>query len=217
MNYQLIGINGLAGAGKDEVASMLISSIIWHKWKIKKFSNRLKESVSILYGVELYNLEEQEFKENVYYNFATGRKMHFQEMPDVRLTIINDVESLRLSIKNEIYDIWVNFRLILQYEGTEIGRNMRGKNFWVNAMFQGYKDQEWIFPDMRFKEELEAIQDRGGLLIKIIRPDNKVNAGTHSSENSLDYFQNWNEVIINDGSLEDLRDKVKEIVKKYNL
>lgn len=224
MRYNLIGLSGAKGSGKDEVAKMIQSETkiqfnrgeFYDTWRIKRFSQKLKEAVALLFGVTVEQLEDQDFKENMYYHLESGEirsLINIHPFDSLCLT----VDELSESIKNNICSTWVSFRLILQYFGTEVGRNTLGQNFWVNSTFQNYhKDSYWICPDLRFPNELEAIKSRGGLLIRIERPGLDL-SDQHSSETSLNDYKNWDEVIVNDSTLEDLREKVKEIVKKYNL
>ena len=72
----------------------------------------------------------------------------------------------------------------------------------------------WIITDMRFENELEAIVKKGGITIRVVRPGTVV--GNHPSEVALDGFIMHYE-IINDGTIEDLIEKVREILIKENI
>jgi hypothetical protein len=82
-------------------------------------------------------------------------------------------------------------RHALRTLGTEWGRGHMSETLWVNAaltraellLAQGRKV---VFDDMRFPNEAEAIRQRGGLLIKIVRPGLAPQRGQHASEGSLD-------------------------------
>ena len=71
----------------------------------------------------------------------------------------------------------------------------------------------WIITDMRFPNEMEAIVKRGGLTIKVIRPveKSKTTARLHPSETALDKAT-FDYEIINDGSVDDLIAKVRQIL-----
>lgn len=74
-------------------------------------------------------------------------------------------------------------RDLLQIVGTEFGREMISHNIWVNALFSDYKPireelereltyvkyPNWIITDVRFENEVKAIEDRGGVIIRIDR------------------------------------------------
>lgn len=86
----------------------------------------------------------------------------------------------------------------------------------------------WVIPDVRFSNELKAVKDRGGITIRVNRPDFMENALTgekfpvkvykkeHPSETSLDNAE-FDYVIDNSGSLGDLEEKVLEILRKEKL
>lgn len=70
----------------------------------------------------------------------------------------------------------------------------------------------WIITDLKFRNEAQAIKDRGGFLIRINRPS-VVSTDTHESETALDNAKEWDAIITNDGSIEDLIAKVKDILQ----
>lgn len=110
------------------------------------------------------------------------------------------------------------------------------------------KYPNWIIPDVRFPNEVKAIEDRQGLLIKVVRnlynyndgiytlselfnvvhkdtgeypiktyaDDNWLIKDTHESEIALD-DHNFEHVISNDGTIEDLVGKVKAILIKEKI
>jgi hypothetical protein len=79
----------------------------------------------------------------------------------------------------------------------------------------------WIITDMRFPNELEAVVKRNGITIRVVRPHGYTDPNTgvykemplsyHLSETSLDDAE-FDYTILNDGSLEDLVKKVREIL-----
>lgn len=83
----------------------------------------------------------------------------------------------------------------------------------------------WIITDLRFPNELDAIKQRGGITIRVNRftghvvIDNDTHVVTdwqHPSETALDNAE-FDYTIINDGSTEELIEKVKEILTKNQL
>lgn len=78
----------------------------------------------------------------------------------------------------------------------------------------------WIITDVRFPNEVKAIKDRGGIVIRVDRYtgniliDNDTHAITdwqHPSETVLDTYEDWDYVIYNDGTIEDLIEKVRKL------
>ena len=115
----------------------------------------------------------------------------------------------------------MSVRELLQKLGTEAIRDGLHPNAWVNALMCEYKrpkmseynPSNWIITDVRFPNELEAIEDVKGLTLKVIRPvkKSKTTARLHPSETSLDKAR-FNYTIFNDGSIEDLIEKVRQIL-----
>ena len=85
---------------------------------------------------------------------------------------------------------------------------------------------KWIITDTRFPNEAKAVKDHGGILIRINRTSiysvtsdffhGVMGVEKHPSETALDNYKDWDYVIDNDGSLEDLFEKVKEIYESIN-
>jgi hypothetical protein len=210
----IIGVNGRINSGKDTVGKIIqyltddtVSKTVYpkfeefdkldvgnegyHPWQIKKFAGKLKQIASLLTGIPVEKFEDQEFK--------------------------------KLDMNSE----WgMTYREFLQRLGTEAMREGLHTNVWVNALFADYKAIEripekrmsimpnWIITDMRFPNEMEAVVEKGGLTIRVVRPG--TSTGTHPSEIALDGHTMHYE-IINDGTIEDLVEKVKEILTKENI
>lgn len=123
-------------------------------------------------------------------------------------------------------------RIILQELGTEGLRGIHS-NFHVNALFADYKPENrkplgegftisydkwpnWIIADVRFPNEVEAIKKRGGLVFRVC--NNRItDTDNHPSETSLDNYLDWDEIIDNSSSIENLIHKVQAILIKRNI
>jgi hypothetical protein len=101
-------------------------------------------------------------------------------------------------------------RVLLQRMGTEVGRNLFGQDFWVEQALAGIARDggtRYVFTDVRFPQEFDAIRARGGRLWRVMRPGvGPVN--DHPSETALDHHFTWDSLIDNDGTLDDLRERV---------
>ena len=130
--------------------------------------------------------------------------------------------------------IRMTVRQLLQKLGTDACRDNLHKNVWVNALFADYKPKvrkeeittssgnkdyfrvhtpknsvsNWIITDLRFPNEYKAVKDRGGITIRIHR--DRPRESFHYSERALD-DHSFDYVISNDGSINNLIDKVKVI------
>jgi dephospho-CoA kinase len=105
-------------------------------------------------------------------------------------------------------------RRLLQVLGTEVGREMFGPDFWVNQAMNSFgKFDKVVLTDVRYPNEYKAIKDRDGIVIRITKPGTTaINA--HESETALDNH-GFNGTIVNDGSKEDLYEKIDNLIKEY--
>ena len=98
-------------------------------------------------------------------------------------------------------------RMLLQNLGVG-ARKIIGELVWVKvAMMQYDPNKNFVFTDVRFSNEARMIKDYGGHIWRVERPGiNPVN--DHVSESELNAW-NFDELIYNAGSLEDLAEIVR--------
>jgi hypothetical protein len=224
----IIGINGKIGSGKDTVGKIIqcltqgINSekqivdycngvkITGFDWKIKKFAGKLKQIGSLLTGIPIEKFEDQDFKKtNLEKNWDVKSKYRDRRPPEP-----------------------MTVREFLQKLGTEAMREGLHTNVWVNALFADYKIDydsyagevvrdsypNWIITDMRFPNEMEAVELREGITIRVNRNNGTraIDVNPHPSETALDDAK-FDYEIINDGTLQDLVENVREILTKENI
>jgi len=123
--------------------------------------------------------------------------------------------------KNEFVDCYYNkqqmtAREVLQYVGTDIFRTMQ-HNVWSSAtirLIQKDKPDIALVADCRFPNEVEAVKNAGGIVVKLNR---NLYESTHASETALDdnnYDQsNFDLVIANlEGSIEEKNNIIKNFL-----
>jgi len=190
----LIGISGKMGSGKDTL-SIVINYVA---------DNFAPESIANW---------EQPVNEFTYANKKYSEKLKYMVCFLIGCDR-SDLEDREFKEK-ELGEEWDGLtpRKLLQLLGTEAGRHIIHPNIWVNALFADYeKDSNWIITDVRFPNEAEAIKDKGGILIRIERPQLIERDFEHLSETALDDYDGFDYVINNDtNSVQDLVDKVKEL------
>ena len=229
----LIGISGKANSGKNTVAS-IINDLTNNRFEEKCFAGKLKDMVCLLIGCTRSDLEDRDFKERElgeewwYYSFKPVMLDYLSHRDN---TIENGID------KNEKYIIKLTPRKLMTLLGTECGRALLHPNIWVNSLFGDYLERidmtpaphrssginvqslgypSWIVTDIRFPNEVEAIKSRGGIVIRVNRPDEVTLGGgdnlyEHPSETLLDGYQDFDYIIENDGDISDLVRKVKEL------
>lgn len=200
-----IGIIGLAGAGKDEVAGML-SAI--NGYPVKRYASKLKLAARNVFGE---HFDDRKVKEVSHY----VNPDHMLECTfNMLSTILTDEELLKAG---ELYDEHLGLRTNIspreyqQILGTEVGRAI-DKEVWVRAIKNSKGD--CIVPDVRFGGEL---LDKN---ILVVRKGLAVPTNVHSSEAlAVDLMKDMNmldtvdHVIYNNGTLGDLYAKVFDLNK----
>jgi hypothetical protein len=201
----IIGISGKMGSGKNEVADMI--SYIGFRNAEGTF-NQFKEAQDIrntfLKNERWYDAERtlpniHSFAENLKKCLAVCTGIDFHALED------RNVKS------SEIPWLGISYRQLLQQFGEGI-RGTVDKNFWVNSLLSQYeKPNIWIISDVRHIEEADAILERDGILIRVNRDG--LDTDDHISETNLDDYQKFNYTIDNNGTLEDLFNKCKNLLE----
>lgn len=184
----LIGVSGLAGAGKDEVAKILVRD---HGFVQKALATKMKEAALALDPIIDW----------------TDPGPHGQlGVRSVRLSEL--IEKLGPEKAKEHPEV----RRLYQRMGTEVGRKTIDPGLWVKLVFQGIrKTTDLVISDVRFVNELSAISSREGYVWRIVRPGAGLEGqqANHVSEKELhDDGLYYDYVLYNDGTLEDLAKKV---------
>lgn len=193
---KLIGISGKIGNGKDLLCDVINYVITEDYWT--SFEHYMYESTPV---------------DAIYDNkkFAGILKDITCKLVGCNVSQLEDRQFKEAELGKE----WDGLtpRKILQLLGTEAGRQIIHPNIWVNALFANYKPEEnWIVTDVRFPNEADIIKDKGGIMIRINRPGTESHCGgQHLSETSLDVYDKFDYVIENDGTVQDLIDKVKSL------
>lgn len=217
----IIGLNGKIGSGKSTVALMIQALTSGGAWamkplayieaygdrpnlkggfQIKGFAHKLKEVASLLIGISPSDLERQDVK---------ASKLG----PEWNVPVIGGTRPMLV-------------REFLQKLGTEAIRKQIHPEAWVNALFADYMKvslevlPNWVIADMRFINEMRAIQAREGITVRINRKLKQEAYTTlevlHESETALDN-EDFDYVIDNNGSLEDLLLDVTVILTKIGV
>ena len=205
----IIGLGHKKQVGKDTVAKILLSFLYWDEvgmevdknsllknlcksyyrfgvtnWITMSFADKLKEVASIIFDIKKEDWNDPSVKASLVSNYnLTGRDI---------------LQKIGESFRKEISpDIWVN-SLFSRYDKLNY-RTHSGDTIKPNL----------IITDVRMPNEAQAIKDRGGILIKVDRETGYKD--NHISETALDNYNGWDYVIDNNGTLEELIDKVKEL------
>jgi hypothetical protein len=114
--------------------------------------------------------------------------------------------------KDQVYPGWeFSPRKAYQLFGTEFGRALRHDlwTFYADRYFSGYKNV--VVTDIRFDDEAEWIRNKGGVVIHLMREVDCDDC--HESENGITLFSSEDRYIYNNGTLEETRALVSDIMK----
>ena len=110
--------------------------------------------------------------------------------------------------------------------GTEIIRNKIDQNFHINRLLEdievlSYFYDTFIVSDVRFPVEIEKVKEKYDkvVTIKISRDSEELNQSQKSNitETALDNYTDYDYVIDNNGTLEELDQKAVDIIKEVGV
>lgn len=142
----IIGFVGFIGSGKDTAADYLVN---FHGFRRDSFANTLKDAVSAVFGWDRILLE--------------GRTKEAREWREQIDTWWAD----RLNMPN------LTPRLMLQLWGTEVCRNGFHDDIWIASLENKMRKttDNIVISDVRFPNEIKAIHNAGGIVVRIKRGD----------------------------------------------
>jgi hypothetical protein len=209
----IIGIVGFISSGKGTVGDILANEYGFIK---DSFAKPLKDAVSTIFNWPRHLLEGD-----------TKESREWRELKD---------------------EFWSNKlgktitpRLVLQWMGTEAGRNVFGENLWSASLInRSDPNRNYVITDVRFVNEIKSIQQHGGKIIRVIRgqepnwmegairiketekrhgeyPFNYLdeinNTLPHIHRSEWDWVESEMDVVIrNDSSLEDLKIEINHAI-----
>lgn len=209
----IVGFVGLIGAGKDTAADYLVN---YHGFRRDSFANTLKDAVACVFGWDRTMLE--------------GRTKSSREWREQR----DEWWSERLGRE-------ITPRLMLQLWGTEVCRRGFHDDIWIASLENKMRKttDDIVISDVRFPNEINAIHNAGGMVVRIQRGpepewyEDAVNynkgprmvgwaigkrkldkLGIHASEYSwvggdIDY------IVSNNGTIDELFEQLKNLVSNH--
>jgi hypothetical protein len=139
--------------------------------------------------------------------------------PNIIYDIESSINKLRIKDENWYEDKTDITRNILQLYGTEIFRKRVDNDWWVkqvkNRCIES-NDDIIIITDCRFPNEITEMMDDNYETF-VIRINRNINTNelisSHESETALDLWKEWNFIVENNGTLDELKNSSIEIAK----
>jgi hypothetical protein len=209
----IIGFVGFIGSGKDTAADYLVN---FHGYRRDSFANTLKDAVACVFGWDRVLLE--------------GRTKEAREWREQ----VDTWWAERLNMPN------LTPRLMLQLWGTEVCRNGFHDDIWIASLENKMRKttDNIVISDVRFPNEIKAIHNAGGIVVRIKRGADpewynaavSANAGPNGNTTwslSKSYLEKlkihasetaWvggaiDHTIYNDTTIDDLFNQIKDLVE----
>lgn len=212
----IIGVCGFIGAGKDTVADYLVNV---HEFRRESFANTLKDAVASVFGWDRTLLE--------------GRTKEGREWREQ----VDTWWAERLGIH------YLTPRWVLQYWGTDVLRKCFHDDIWVASLENKLRKtrDDIVISDCRFPNEITAIKNAGGLVIRVVRGQEPAwmdaaiahmkgpgTIGWALGKTLLDSFNvhaseyswvatNFDHILENNSSMDSLYEKISKIVDEMRV
>ena len=142
------------------------------KDRITHFADPMKDCLSIMYNIRRDYFDSRKHKDEFWYVLSERRfitedeAVHSKYGRITNYIIENAVDSLNEAISDYKWNEYIpaiKLRTLMQYFGTEIGRKLLDDSLWIDATMGKAADiaerrRICIIPDVRFKNELDAIK-----------------------------------------------------------
>lgn len=204
-------------------------------WQIVKFADKLKEVASLITGIPREDFEDRKVKASflgaqwdkarIYYRYDG---VSFQEiLPSLAAAEEFMIHGIGYDKSYEI------IRTTVRQFMLDLGDATRAHvhpNVWVNTLFASYKKHQrgaggqhtngpsyypdWIITDMRMPNEFEAVKERGGLCVRITRPDAEESGIQHATESALDNHEF--DIEVTNSTIQALVETARDIIDRAN-
>ncbi|HNQ20317.1 MAG TPA: hypothetical protein PKI46_04565 [Bacteroidales bacterium] len=182
----IIAITGLKRSGKNTISKYIHDN---YKFTEYAFARPIKLVSYLLFG---WNEDDDEtLKEIIDENWGISRRQFWQWL---------GTDAFQKSLP----DTYPLFKQTV------------GRNFWVKIFDSIYKKnkKDYVISDFRFPHEKEYLESKNAITIQAINPNLNI-CDNHESEMYIRDLET-DFIIINDGTLEELYQKIDEIMKQIH-
>jgi hypothetical protein len=207
----IIGISGLAGSGKDTCADILVED---HGFVKVSFADPLKRICRDVF----------DFSDEQLWGSSELRNAPDERFPRSRHTWEGLTCVCCGAAAEQNSQCYLTPRYALRTLGSEWGRDCYN-SIWVEYALRTACTTPLpslkggvVIPDVRFKNELKALRAADAMLIRVVHPSmTSVFGAQHSSEFEQTTIPDsaFDEVIVNDRGISDLKDVLAEIAARF--
>ncbi|HLD91079.1 MAG TPA: hypothetical protein VI911_08720 [Patescibacteria group bacterium] len=225
----IIGIGGKAKHGKDSIANVLIDNF---GYKRISLADPLKKILYI--GLKEYftlnDFYDQNIKDLTFDKYTSYPELVLTKVQIERIVCAININYNLTGVEMDIIREWFrnekfySLRDLMQRFGTDLCRNLINKQIWIltsqkqiNHTSINSPEINFVISDIRFPEERQMVKNLNGLLL-LVKRDLKIEGEVHTSEQSLGDDSEYNTIIHNTSTLEDLEKNIIKLHKsKYPL
>lgn len=195
-NIDCIGLTGFAQTGKDETGKIL-----------NKFGfSRVSLGDPLRKGI--YNINPYVFVEYKTINHDVYKSI-YQKFHTLTVRLQDIVDFIGWDEAKKIPEV----RRLLQYYGTEGGREIFGDKIWIDTADKYIFDNQLkriVITDIRFQNELEWLRNKDNNILIKIKREGVMPINSHISDRGIP-DQLCDFIINNDGTINDLEQQINNI------
>ena len=185
----VIGVTGFKTSGKDTVADYLVDRYGFQKYS---FAKPLKDGVMAFFGWDWERMNDPELKEEVdpFWGISPRQVLQFMGTNAIR------------DAMPEAYPVF---------------KEITGNNFWVKRFLQTYQQNsllDFVVPDCRYENEILAIKECHGTIIRVNRNASVPKVIEHISED-INSLKGINYDLDNNADRHSLHKQIDDIMEGY--
>ncbi len=238
---KIVGISGFSGTGKDTVADILVKHHGYVKMGFADILKRICKEVFDFSDEQLWGPSEKRNAPDLRY----PQPCYCTDTDALDSAGVPQGKSAFCSCCKGTGTIYLTPRHALQQLGSEWGRSCY-PNIWVEYAMRmatklvegkilGYEKESGpltktfavygnvpgpknvVISDVRFMNEMAAIAEAGGYLVRVTRPSVTISPYMHASELEQARVEDdkFDAMVHNDGSLDDLQQKVEAFLTRW--
>lgn len=237
----IVGISGRKQSGKNTAANYIAGSILKSKGMVKDFIitdegalsiNTTDSDGNVGWGIFDLTRKDEAFvsyaEQEIWpfvkiYHFADPLKSMAVELFDLTPQQVygtDDDKNTKTPYSANDWDDNMTAREFLQYFGTEVMRDIKD-SIWVDYTMKRIgleQSSVAIIPDVRFPNEIRAIQKAGGTVIRLTRdPFNSHHECEIALDSDMFDWDKFDDVINNDGNIDQLLTDLNKLQKKWGI
>jgi hypothetical protein len=220
----ILGLCGLAGSGKDTAADALVKDFGFTKVSLADPLKRFCKDVFAFTDEQLWGPSEKRNAPDTRYPSEWSRAPEGSGAHDFQgfLTPRYALQQLGTEWGRACYEnVWIDYALRAATTLLDSAGTARTLNYTAQTGIQPawLAPKGVIIPDVRFKNEVDAIRRGGGIVWRLERPSAGLRgvAGQHASETEQESIDPslFDAVLLNDGTVAELKERARGLLRRF--